>query len=449
MRILIIGAGGAGRRLATRLCGEKHDVVLVDNRDTPLEEVESQLDMLTVRGEGSSPATLEEAHIRKADLLVAVTNRDEVNILAGLFAHSVGVRHIVVRVSNSDYLSSDKSYDLHGMGIDLVVSQKEECARELFNILTMSGTQEVVELMSGGVLALGLMLHTDSPMIRSPLKDLNEPDILSKLRFIALMRGDEISIPRGDTQFMIGDHLYFVALPEHAAELLDWVHPERPTFAKVVIAGGGDLGLNLATKLEKVSMPVTLLESDEERASYVSGVLSRALVLRGDGLEQDTLENCGISERTAFVAVTGEDERNILACLLAEKKGASFTLAQVGRPEYVPVINSSSLLDRAVSANTAMNNAILRFLRGRNIQAAASFSQLPGELLEVIQPAKSKWTGHKVRDIRMPHGSIIGAIKRDGQVRIATGDSELLEGDRLVIFSLRGTANKIEALFRP
>lgn len=446
MRILIIGAGSAGRHLAEKLSEERHDIVIVDKDENALEEVAAQLDIQTLHGEGSSPRVLQEAGITKADLVVAVTDRDEVNILACAYAHAAGVRFKVARVSNPDFIHADTKFDLRRLGIDLVISQTEECAQEIFTILRMPGTLEAVDMLEERVLAVGLKVHMDSPLVFQTLKGFPRSDLLQKIRFIAITRGADVMIPRGDTQLMIGDDVYVVGEPPDVTEFLEWACPEHERFEKVIIAGGGDLGLQLARLLERIRMPVVLIERNEERAEECSKILDRTLVIRGDALDRETLENAGVIHGCAFVATTGSDENNIMICLLAEKAGATFTLAQVTKPEYVPIINSLSLLDRAVSSHMSMINAILHFVRGQNVRAATLLHKLPGELLDVVLPPGARWTGKAIKSLRIPEGLVIASVLRDRQVLAATGDLQLQAGDRLVLFARPEVVGKVEAL---
>ena len=448
MRILIIGAGNAGRHLAGKLAEERHDIVMVDNDDDALQEIAAQFDIQTVCGEGSSPRVLEEAGLTKADLVVAVTDCDEVNILACSYAQAAGVAHKVARVSNPDFIHTAPRYDLRRLGIDLVISQKEECAQEIFTVLRMPGTLEAVDMLEERVLAVGIKVHMDSPLVLQHLRTFSQPEMLQKVRLMALMRGDDLLIPKGDTQLMIGDDVYFVGEPPAVHEFLEWACPEHERFEKVIIAGGGDLGLQLALLLERVGVKVVLIEDDEERAEECSRRLDKALVMRGDALDQETLENAGVVHGSAFVAVTGSDENNIMICLLAEKAGSTFTLAQVTRPEYVPIISSLSLLDRAVSAHMSMINAILHYVRGKNVKAAALLHRLPGELLDVVVPAGSRWCGKAIKNQRIPDGLTIATVLRGDQVVAATGDLVLEAGDRLVLFALPEMVSKVESLFQ-
>lgn len=448
MRVVIIGSGNAGTNLATKLCAEKHDVILIDSREEALADAQSQLDILTIHGEGSSPAILEKAEIHKADLIVAVTNCDEVNLLACMIAHTAGVRHKVARVANPDYLRPPKRFDLRNMGVDLIVSQQEECAQEMFNFLRMPGTLEAVDLFEGRILAVGMRVHMDSPLLRGTLKQFPKPEILQAIRFITVMRGKDMIVPRGDTQFMVGDDIYFVGRQEDVAGFLEWAWPERTQFARVLIAGGGELGLRLAQQLETTDVEIALIEQNEERAHECSSLLNRTLVIKGDAMDEDTLKNAGLIHGTAFVATTRDDEKNIIGCLLAAKLGAGYTIAQVGKPDYVPVVETLSLLDRVVSPPLSMINAILHFVRGRHVKEAAVFHGLPGELLDLIVPAKGGWSGKAIKDLKIPAGVIIAGVMRADEVHVPTGELVLLAGDRVVLFAAPGTLRKLEPLFR-
>ena len=448
MRIMIIGAGNAGRYLATKLSAERHDIVVIDRDDAALREIESRVDVGTLLGDGCDPAVLEEAMVSKADLVVAVTDRDEVNILACALANLAGVKNKVARVAHAHVYRDSPNYDLKRLGIDLAVSQKEECAEEIYHILRIPGTLEAVDMMEGRAIVVGIKVHMDSPLIFQTLKSFPRQDLVNRIRFIAVNRNEELLLPDGNTQFMIGDDVFFVATPTAVHEFLTWAHPEHTEFEKVVIAGGGSLGLQLARMLESENMNVVLIERDELRAEVCAGRLDDTLVIQGDALDRDIFQTVEIVKGTAVVAATGDDETNIMICLLAEKSGAIFTLAQVAKPDYVPIINSLSLLDRAVSSHMSMINSILHFVRGKNITAVATLQKLPGELLEVCIPPSHKWVGQSIRDIRLPTGMIIAIVSRDGTVVPAVGDLVFESGDQVVLYAVPKAVAKVPSIFK-
>lgn len=447
MRIIVIGAGETGQSLVAKLVELKHDIVLIDTDSDKLAEVNAQLDVLTVEGNGASPAVLRRAELDRADLLVAVSDDDEVNVLACLFAHAAGVPNEVARVRDADYLVAHGRLDLKAMGLNLLVSQDGETATDLYNVLRMPGAIEVLDLFEGKVLALGIKVHVDSPLLIGRLNAFPEPDLLKTFRFLAVVRGKDVLIPRGETRFMVGDDVYVVGQADAVKNFLKWVWPDQEAFEKVVIAGGGSLSLHLAGMLEKTTMQVVLIEQDQERANHCSEVLTRTLVLKGDALNKEALESAGISNNTVFAAVLGNDEDNIIACLIAAKMGARFTLAKVGKPEYIPVINSLSLLDRVVSPSLSMINAILHYVRGRNVKTATLFHRLPGELLEVVMKPGNKWIGKPIKSLKIEQGILIAAAMRGSEVLAVTGDLILADGDRVVVFALPDAVRKLEAVF--
>ena len=447
MRAIIIGAGSAGRNLVARLCQEHFDVVVVDHQPHFLHSLEEKYDILAVAGNGASPRVLEEAGVEKADLLLAVTNTDEVNILACGYARSSGVAHRVARVSNDDYADPRSASKLRDFGVDLLINPKRECALELASLLQWPGASEVVDLLDRRVYAVSVKVSADSPMCRSPLRACPDPDLIQRVRFVAVQRGREFMIPQGDTQLMVGDDVTAVSDPDSIPAFLDLMFPDRPVIRKAVIAGGGGLGLTLARLLEDSPMDVVLLEHNPEIASACSGVLTRTLVLRGDVMNEEVFADAGLGEHTAFLSATGDDENNIISCLLAQKRGVSLTIGKVSKPEYVPVINSLSLMDRAVSPNLSMLNSILHFVRGRNVRAASLLHTLPGELLEVVLPGDNPWVGRAIKTLHLPRGAIIATIERAGTIMVPTGDVRLETGDRLVLYALPGALRQLDKVF--
>lgn len=446
MRILIIGAGNTGSNLAEKFCQDGHDVVVIDKSAEALSEIETQLDILAIKGAGASPRILEEAGVARAGLVVAVTDHDETNILACILAHTRGVEKTVARVSESAYMGN-KDYDLSRMGVDLLINQKNECAQDLYNVIRLPGTLEVVDMLDERVLAVGMTVHMDSPLVLGPLKSFPESRWLNVIRFIAFLRGDEVKVPHGDTQFIVGDDIYFAGKMEDIAEFMAWAWPENARFQKVIIAGGGNLGMHLARLLEKTNMQTILLENKEDKAAFCSEQLQKALVVKGNAIDQETLQGIGITENTAYIAATGNDENNIIGCLVANKLGVRFTAAQVDKPEYVPIINSLSLLDRAVNPHLSMINAILHFVRGKNVKAAAMLHRLPGELIEVVLSATGKWSGKQIKNLHMPEGAVIASVLREEEILVPTGALKLLAGDRVVVYCLPEATPRLESVF--
>jgi trk system potassium uptake protein len=448
MRILIVGAGATGRTLAVTLREMNHDVVLLDHNPEALATAEALVDVMTFVGQGASPRALDEAGIAKTDLALAVTNCDEVNILACLYAQAAGVRTKVARVSNTDYLAPSR-WDWKAQGLDLIVSQSEECATEARDILRYPGAIDVVDLFERKILAIGVRVGAASPLVDRSLAELGaRHEILSRSRILALLRNERMLIPRGETRIQEGDDAYVVLRAADVDTFLDWTRPARPRIRRHILAGGGGVGLTLALKMEQEGHEVVLIERDGARADLAAEKLSRSLVLKGDAAKQDTLREAGIGSGTAFAGMTGDDELNIVSCVLAKKMGADWTVAQSGKPEYVPIIRHMQLLDRVLSPYATMINVILRFVRGRNVRAATLFQSLPGELLEVEISESSKWRARPLRDVALPGGAIVALVQRGRDVFIPAGDFPLQAADRLAVFAEMDNASRVASLLK-
>ncbi len=447
MRIVIIGGGQTGSHLAEKFCEDGHDVVVIEANKAKLTDLDTHLDLMTVHGDGANPAVLEEADIARADMAVAVTDRDDTNLLACIFARKRGVERTVARVSSSAYLTS-RHIHFKELGVDLLVNQYDEYARDLYNVLRLPGSIEVADLLDDRVMVVGMSIHMDSPLLGNSLQNFASQEWLQKIRFMAVVRGEQVMTPHGDTSFLVGDDVYFAGEPDAVTDFMQWAWPEQKRFQRVVIAGGGELGLQLARMLEHTRMQIVLIEQDEERADLCSSELNRTLVIKGDALEQETLAGIGEAADLAYVAATGSDEHNIIGCLVAEKFGARFTAAQVGKKEYIGIINRLRLLDRIVNPHLAMINSILHFVRGKEVQAAAILARLPGELIELKISAKHRWTGKAIKDLKIPAGAIIVTALRENKVQTATGDLVLAEGDRVVVYCLPASLSKMESIFK-
>jgi trk system potassium uptake protein TrkA len=447
MRILIIGAGNTGRNLAFKLCAMDHDVVIVDHAPEQLAMLDSQLDLMTVSGAGSSPEVLKEAEISKADLVLAVTSIDEVNILACHMAHVAGVPNTVARVSNPT-LTRSPLVDLKQLGVDLMISQNHLVGGEIFEILRNPGLTESVELLDGRLVIAGVRVRPGGPLLRGPLSDLQPEPMVADVRFVAMVRGEQLSLPNGETRFETGDDLYVAIKPNNLPTFLDWVYPGRRPFEKTVIAGGGGAGLDLARRLEGVRMPTVLLEWDAVRAGECSAALDKPVVLHGDASDRETLVSAGVGPDTAFVAITGDEEMNIIGCILAHQLGAAFTLAQVTKPGYVPVIRSLALLDGVVSPHQCMVNAILHFVRGRHVKAAVQLRRAPGEFLHVVIRDGHRWAGKPIHRLKMPGRCLIASVLRADQVHVPTGGLVIQAGDQLVMFAMPADVERVQGAFK-
>jgi trk system potassium uptake protein TrkA len=301
-------------------------------------------------------------------------------------------------------------------------------------------------LLEGRVIAAAIELPGDSPLTDIAIKNLTNRDLLDRIRFIARLRQGGLHIPWGDTCFDAGDIVYAVGKQEDISELLYWCCPDTPHIDKVVIAGGAGTGLKLAAHLEQI-MDVFLIEPNMERAQECSEVLDKTVVMHGDLLSQEIYQEISFTDRTAFVAAGPNDEDNIIASLLAQKRfSASFTVAQLKDLEYLPVIDGLEVVDRTVSIHLSLVNSVLQFIRGEHVIAATELVSTTCELLEIVVEENGRWNGQTIAHIRVPKESIIATILRGDEVIPATGQITLQTGDRLVVFASPKAANKLRSI---
>lgn len=449
MKIVIIGAGNAGRLLARRLCSEEHyHVIMIDPCEETLTLAQETLDVMTVCGSGSDPEVLAKAETEKADIVVAVTDSDETNLLACLYAHAAGVPKKIARIGKKQYERGLPRYDLSKMGIDLVINQKTACAHEICQALALPGSIESFSLFEGRTMIAGFEVSPNSPIIHLTPATLPDRELLERIRLIAVRRQDSLIIPRGDTVFEENDAVYLVGSAPDIRAFSVWMNPTLTPFVKVIVGGGGDIGLTVAKTLEEWGLDVVLMEQDKDRALLCSGELNRTVVLNADALTASALDEAGIVPRTAFIGVTGDDENNLMNCLMARKFGVDFIITQISRTDYIPAVETLGVVNRIISPFESITHGILHYLRSRNVRAAAIIHNMPGELLDIQVPPNNRYLNTPLKNIRFPRESIVAVVLREKEVIPATGELELLAEDRLLVFTHPSAIRKIQDMFR-
>jgi trk system potassium uptake protein TrkA len=447
MKIAIVGAGNAGRNLTAKLCEMGQDVVVIDRDAAALDELALSHDVMAIEGSGADPDVLTNCHIGDFDLLAAVTPHDETNLLACCWAKAAGVQHTVARLSDDKYVRSPL-VDMSKLGVDRPLVHKEECAREIFNALYMPGTLEVTSLLGGKIAAIGLKSPEDAPIASRPLKEFRTNEWFERVRFIGLVKQGKLSIPTGDSIVEPGDDVYVAVPVEDIDKFLNWITAgQRKRFKKVVIAGGGELGLSLIRLLEDTPIKTVLIDNDRRQAEHAAEKGDKCLVLNADATQASTLKEAGMDSGTAFAAITGDEEMNIVCCIQAKQLGAGFTMARIDKSEYVPIIGNLNLVDRVISPNISLVKAIMKYVRGEIVENVGLFHRIAGEVQEVVIRAGSKQEKTPMKELRMPRGSIVAAIQRGSDAFVPTGDCILQQGDRLAIYCLPDTAEKIKTVF--
>ncbi len=449
MKILIIGAGQVGYFLCERLSLEGHEVTLIDRNQEHLQRTQDRLNVLGIAGNGASAETLEQAGIKDTDIFIAVTDMDEVNILACLMAREYGVATRVARVKSIDYHGGGAVLSKEKLGIDLLINPDDAVADEISKIACRSGAFDVAEFVEGQIQFLGYRIGESSPLCDLTLRELGEIRGIYRFVVTAITRGDKTIIPRGDDSIQAGDRIFIFAhqkdLPaiQYMLKLEEEQVRKRP---RIFILGGGHIGLRIAETLEQRRFDVRLVDHNEARCQKLSAKLKRTMVIHAEGTDIRTLIDEGVENADVFIAVTDNDETNILCSLLCKKHGARRALALVNHPELVNLAPTLGL-DASVSPRLAAAGAILKYVRRGGVISLATVEGSNSEVLEIEVKSGSGIEHTALKDLHFPTGAIIGAIVRGSSYEIPSGESILLGGDRVVIFAMPGALAKVERLF--
>ncbi|MBO8138456.1 MAG: Trk system potassium transporter TrkA [Desulfotomaculum sp.] len=442
MKVCIIGAGKVGLEIAKRVIEDNHDVVLIDRNGEKLEAIQEKLDVLTLKGNGGTSQVINDPVVTESDMLVAVTSSDEVNIIACMKAKKKGVPQTVARVRDPDY-----AYDLLATksewGIDLLINPEYAAATEIAQQLTLFLPTHTELFADGKVLMAEI--DVNDVKINITNKKLSELDFPKSTRVVAISRKGEMLIPSGNDFLLPGDRIYVLGNLKSISQLCYRLKGKKRRVQNVMILGGGRIGYYLASKLDSMGIKVKLVERDGEKCEELAERLPNVLVLKADGTDIDFLQDEGVKDTDAFVAVTGFDEENLLISLMAKQMGARQVVAKVSRPSYAAMVERLGV-DHAVSPRLITVSEILRFIRGGKLLNMFVLPNGQAEVVELIVQKDSRLVNKSLQGAGLPKGVIVGAILRNNKAIIPEGKEVINEGDRLVVFSLGNYLKKVEAL---
>lgn len=451
MKIVVCGAGQVGFNIARHLSIEGNDVIVIDTSPDLIRRINDNLDAQGVVGHASRPDVLERAGIGDADMIIAVTHSDEVNMVACQVAHSLfEVPVKIARVREQSYLDPAWSnlFSRDHLPIDVIISPEVEVARAIIRRLKVPGSFEMIPLADDKVRLIGARCNLNCPLINTPIKQLTQlfPDL--NIVIVGLMRKDEPVRLTGEDELLVGDDVYFVVETAQVSRAMAAFGYEEPEARRLLVCGGGNVALLMGQELEAGQAGITMkiIEGDAERAATVASLLSGTVVLHGDVLDPDILEEAGVSSTDTVVAVTQDDETNILASLLAKRHGAHRAITLLNKGTYEPLIATLGI-DVVVSPRNITASTILQHVRRGRIHAVHTLRDGFGELIEAEALETSSLVGHPLRDINLPPGVMIGAIVRRGQVISPRGNTVIQHKDHVVLFATLDTVRKVEKLF--
>jgi len=445
MYAVIVGAGEVGFHIATILSQEGHEVAMIDRNLASYQRAAEELDVLAIHGNGASPRILEQASMGRADLLVAVTNSDEVNMIACMAAKRVGVPLTVARVRNQDYIEDARTLSTGFIGVDQVIQPEAAVADEVIKLAAVPGALDVEVFADGQVSVVEVEVSPTSSDVGIPLRSLGLPE---GVLITAILRNGATTVPRGDSILEGRDRVFLTGRADAAVEAAGRLVGQQGGTKKAILMGCGEIGMRIAFGLEKEHIRLTVFEKDSKQAAEAAANLRRSLVIEDEGIDETILIQEGVRTCDLFIAATGDDRLNILTALVAKQLGAKRTIAVVERSEFSRVVESVGV-DVAISPRRMTASAILRYVRAGSVVSAAVLDKSAGEVLEFAVRETAPVCGHRLAEIAFPDGAIVGALVRGDTVRVPDGQSELRAGDIAVVFTLPAAVRRVEKLFAP
>lgn len=447
MKIVIAGAGAVGTHLSKLLSTEKHDCILIDDDEERLAGVDSNFDIMVINAEPTSIKALKDAGAGSADLFVGVTRHESRNITACALAHALGAKKTVARIDSFEYLSQQNRTIFENLGIDSLVYPEALAAQDIITALRMSWARQRVDIQNGRLTLLGIKLRESCQILNQPLKDLCGPE--DPYLVVAIKRGGETIIPGGMDELHLHDLVYFMTTPDYIPFIRKIVGKEHyEDVHNVIIMGGGKTSIRTALAFPG-DMNLKIIESEVDRCERLNQILTDTdtMVIHGDGRDLGLLNEEGIHHTQAFVALTGNAETNILACLAAKKLGVRKTVAMVENLDYVSMAESLDI-GTIINKKTVAANHIFKMMMKADVRSIRSLMMVDAEVAELVAADGSRVTKNPVKALGLPFGVTIGGLVRRDKGMLVNGNTQIEAGDSCVVFCHKHTLGKIEKYFK-
>lgn len=445
MRVVVVGAGKLGYTIAELLSNEGMAVTVIDRDESQLVAVKNNLDVLTITANGASPITMDDPDVNGADVFIAVTDIDEVNMVACILAKKHGIKHTIARIRDMQFLSEAKEYLKKNFDIDLMLNPELIAAHEIYRILMTPAALDVDEFAGGRVRLFEVKIHKDSKYLNIPLKKLTlPPGVLAGLIF----RDHQMIIPHGDDSFQVDDNAYFIGFPDAIEQFSsNFVQQDSRKLERVMIIGAGRITRTLAVMLVNGGVNVKVIEKDRDRCEAMAQLLTGdSIAIYGDGTNVDLLAQEGVASADVVVCLTEDDKLNLMMALLAKHLGAKKTVVRVYRTEYADLIEKVGV-DIVISARLLSASEVLAFVRRGGVVSVSILEGARAEAVEVIVQKRAKVAGKKLMDAGLPKSCLVCAYVRKNRAAIPNGNTILLPGDRIILFCLRGSAQEVITWF--
>ena len=437
MNIVILGAGQVGSSLARNLASEDNDITIIDNDKVALRELREKLDVHTKQGHASHPDVLEQANVNDADMLIAVTNSDEVNMMACQIAYSLfRTPTRIARVRAAGYLQHQELFTPELIPVDVLISPEQLITDHIFRLISNPGTLQVIDFAEGKVRLVLVKAFHEGPLVGHAIKELSDhlPEV--KVRVAAIFREGKAIIPSGNTVIEANDEIFVIASAQHIRAVVSELRSVDKPYKRIMIAGGGNVGRRLADSLEEGRYQVKIIEKSPVVANELAENLNKAIVLEGDAADEGLLIEENIGEVDIFCALTNDDEANILSAMLAKRLGARKVMSLVNRTVYVDLVENANI-DHAVSPQQITIGALLAHVRSGDVVAVHSLRKGAAEVIEVVahgDKQNSRVVGRKRVELKLPPGATVCAIVRDGEFIMPHQDIIIKENDHVILF---------------
>ncbi|UWR24725.1 Trk system potassium transporter TrkA [Sulfitobacter sp. S223] len=452
MKVIICGAGQVGWQIARHLSGERNDVTVVDSNADLVRRATDTLDVQGVAGFASYPDVLDRAGARDADMIIAATHSDEVNMVTCQVAHSVfGINRKIARLRSQSYLDAIYSdlYRRDHLPIDVVISPEREVAAAALQRLAAPAAFDTEVFMDGEAQLLGITLDEDCPVLNTPLRQLT--DLFSTLRavVVGIRREGTLFAPEPKDQLFAGDDAYLFVHRDDISRAMEIFGKKSTSQERVVLVGGGNVGLSVALTLERRAKRVRakVIEKNRSCAERAAEALERTIVLNGDGLDAALLAEAGIDRADAMLAVTDDDKTNMLACVRAKAEGCPYVIALINDPTLVPLMQPLGI-DAYINPRATTVSSILRHIRHGRVRSVYSIGDAEAEVIEAEVLSTSPIAGKKIHEIDFPEGALLGAVRKGDKIIRPMGDTRIEEGDVIAVFVLAKDVAQLEQLMQ-
>ena len=445
MNIVIAGDGEVGMHLAEALVRSNHNITIVDPHEELLKMMESHSDLMTITGDSTSTAVLQRANVKRADLVIAVLHDEHINLLTGIIAKKLGAKKVIARVNTMENLSPDVWRMYQDLGIDGLLSPEDIAAQEIISLLKKNASSETYDFAGGNLQLFMVKLEPEAEILGKTVDQVMDQYEHIEFRVAAIHRRQSTFVPQGEEMFQVGDMVYVVTKPHAIKDIIRLSGKKQINVHNVMIVGGGRVGRITAKRLEN-ELNIKVLEMDKERCMDLTNYLSEALVVNADARNLDLLEDEGIKDMDAFIAVTDNTETNILTCLQAKSFGVKKTIALVENIDYIDISQNIGI-DSIINKKLIAASYMVKYTLGAKVSTLKSLSGIDADIVEFEVRAGSAVTRKAIGQLPMPNDAIICGITRDGESYIATEDFQIETDDQVVVLALPNAIPAVERLF--